>query len=45
VTYVRNISAEPPPDIDTPFIFYYADLGLINIMISKDGNIIIRIIN
>lgn len=45
VTYMTNMSTEPPPHIDAPFIFYHADLGPTNIMISKDGNVITGIID
>jgi hypothetical protein len=40
-----NISAEPSPDIDAPFILYYTDFGPTNIIISKDGNAITGIID
>jgi hypothetical protein len=45
VTYMTNMSAEPPPDINAPFILYHADLGPTNIMVSKNGNVITGIID
>jgi hypothetical protein len=40
-----NISAEPPPDINTPFILYYTNLRPTNIIILKNSNVITGIID
>jgi aminoglycoside phosphotransferase (APT) family kinase protein len=45
VTYMTNMSAEPPPDINTPFILYHANLGPTNIIVSKNSNVITGIID
>jgi len=37
--FLTKISTEPPPDIDTEFHFYHADLGPTNIMVSEDGRL------
>lgn len=36
LTYMKRISTEPPPNIDTLFHFYHADLGPTNMMISEE---------
>jgi hypothetical protein len=45
VTYITNILTKPPPNINAPFILYHANLGLTNIIVLKNSNVITGIID